>query len=128
MPKEEVAPRTIKVRALRTTYIHGNIRLRGDDTLGEGNGQVYELYDRKICKINPVTSRPELDKKTGEPIMILKTAEEQFSPINMERLTDDAEVSEEYISAQDAITNKENALVRQQLPKRKTVLRSQLSN
>ena len=64
-------------------------------------GDVFELKDYYITLTDPTTTRPLLDKETGQPKMRLLTAEEQFNPAKMQRVPDDT--PESFSTAQDAI-------------------------
>ena len=79
----------IKVRALRTGYDADNKRRRGDKELGEGQGDVFVLRDREIAEYDVRTSRILYDENNKPKTRIL-TAEQQFSPIWMERVDDSA--------------------------------------
>lgn len=105
----------IKVRALSTGY-YANVRMRGDDTLGAGNGDVFILEPRHISEFDLRSQRPILDKDTGKVKMRLLTAEEQFSSNWMEKVSSDEE--ERHTFAQSAIDIQNNRIAESKRPKR----------
>lgn len=70
----------MKVRALRTGY-YEHLRRRGDDVMGEGNGDVFELIQREITLVDTKTQ-----VRTGTRIL---SPEDQFSENWMVKVEDD---------------------------------------
>lgn len=106
----------MKVRALRTGY-YIDVRFRGDDTLGKGNGDIFTLADREVTEYDHQLTRPMIDKETGKAKMKLLTAEQQFSAIWMERMPDDTD--DRVTSAQDALSLANEDIAASKRPKRR---------
>lgn len=90
---------TIRCRALKTVYIvdaddpKRNVRVREND--------VFTLQPRLVTVYNVAAGRPELDEK-GKVKMRLLSAEDQFSPISMDRVSDSE--PERLTTAQQALS------------------------
>jgi hypothetical protein len=105
-----------KSARLRTGY-YANTLLRGDDTLGEGNGNVFNLEARDVSIQDVRTSRMAVDPETGKQQFQHLTAEEQFSPHWMTRVSEDT--PERLTSAQDAVNLETQSIVSDKRPRRK---------
>lgn len=79
----------MKVRALQTIF-YLDVRFRGDDTLGEGRGDILTLVDRDITEYDHEHSRPKYDEN-GKVKKTRLTAEAQFNPLAMDKMPDDTE-------------------------------------
>lgn len=132
--------KTIQVRALTTGFVKVGFdpttgrsldhRVRGDDTKGDGFGDVFTLFPYEITLVDQVTSKPRYHAKDkakcekcsgehvpGQVMRRLLTAEEQFSPRWMERLEEPTPESG-YTSAQQALAIEEARLKGEPVGKR----------
>src|SRR5262245_30136047 len=72
-------------------------------------GDVFELKEYWITEVDPVTTKPLRDKKTGQIQRRLLSVGEQFNPNTMVRVDDDT--PESFSTAQDALNRAHDELL-----------------